>query len=275
MTFLTRAALAADLTALGLRRGDLVMAHAGMRSVGPLLNGPDALIGAIRDVVGGEGTLMAYAGWDTHHDDLMDDDGRVLPEWRDHVPGFDPAASRATRLNGVFAEFVRTTPGAVRSLNPGMSMAAVGARAAWLVAEHAQDYGCGEQSPLARLVEADGRILMIGAPHDTCTLLHLAEDRARISGKRVLSYEVPFATADGVRWQRIEEFDTSEPCVDGMPGDLFQRLVDAYLATGAGRTGKVGRADATLMEAAPLLDFAIAAIERDYGGALDAAPAEQ
>ncbi len=273
MTPLTRARLAVDLRALGLGEGDVVMAHAGMRSVGPLLNGPDALIGAIRDVVGPAGTLMAYVGWDTWHDELMDGEGRVLPEWRDHVPGFDLAASRATRLNGVFAEFVRTTPGAVRSANPGMSMAAIGARAGWLVADHPQDYGCGEGSPLAKLVEAEGRVLMIGAPHDTCTLLHLAEHRAAVPGKRVLSYEVPFAGPDGVRWRRIEEFDTSEPCVPGLPEDLFQRVVDAYLHTGEGRRGRVGRADATLLDAAPLLAFSSAAIERD-GRALDAAPRE-
>ena len=274
MTFVTRAALAHDLAALGLAPGDMVMAHAGMRSVGALLNGPDALIGAIRDVIGVEGTLMAYVGWDTLHDDLMDEDGRVLPEWRDHIPGFDLAASRATRLNGAFAEFLRTTPGAVRSGNPGASMAAIGARAAWLTADHPQDYGYGEGSPMAKLVEAGGRVLMIGAPHDTCTLLHLAEHRARVPGKRLLSYEVPFATTDGVRWQRIGEFDTSEPVVDGMPEDLFQRLVDAFLATGQGRRGRVGLAEATLMDAAPLLDFAVAAIECDYG-TLDAASAEQ
>lgn len=274
MTPTTRAALAADLAQLGLRAGDTVMTHAGMRSVGPLLNGPDALIGAIRDVIGAEGTLMAYVGWDTLHDDLLDEDGHVPAPWREHVPGFDPAASRATRLNGAFAEFLRTTPGALRSGNPGMSMAAIGARADWLTADHPQDYGCGEGSPLAKLVDAGGRVLMIGAPHDTCTLIHLAEHRARVPGKRVLSYDVPFAATGGVCWRRIEEFDTSEPCVDGMPEDLFQRLVDAYLATGKGWQGPVGAAQATLMDAAPLLAFVIAAIERDHG-ALDASAKEQ
>lgn len=264
--FLTRAALARDLAALGLDEGDVVMAHAGMRSVGPLLNGPDALIGAIRDVIGPRGTLMAYVGWDTLHDDLMDDDGTVLPEWRDHVPGFDPVASRATRLNGAFAEFVRTTPGAVRSANPGMSMAAIGAHATLLVADHPQDYGCGEGSPLAKLVDAGGRVLMIGAPYDTCTLLHLAEHRAQVTGKRVLRYEVPFAIGGGLQWRRIEEFDTSEPVVDGMPEDLFQRLVDAFVAEEHACTGQVGLASATLLDAAPLLDFAIRRIERSYGG---------
>jgi hypothetical protein len=50
-------------------------------------------------------------------------------------------------------------------------------------------------------------------------------------------------------------------------------VVDAYLTTGEGRRGRVGQAEATLLDAAPLLAFAIAAIERD-GHALDAAPRE-
>lgn len=267
----TRADLARDLAALGLRAGDMVMAHAGMRSVGPLLNGPDALIDAIRDLIGPAGTLMAYVGWDTRHDDFLDDDGRVLPEWRNRVPGFDLDASRATRLNGALAEFLRTTPGAVRSGNPGMSMAAIGARANWLVADHPQDYGCGEGTPLAKLVEAGGRVLMVGAPHDTCTLMHLAEHRADIPGKRILRYEVPFAHDGGIRWRWAEEYDTSEPVLDSMPEDMFQQIVDAFLAAGNGVQGRVGTADTTLMDAAPLLDFGIKWIERRYGR-LDAAP---
>ena len=107
--FTTRAALREDLTRLGLRAGDVVMVHAAMRKVGPLLNGPDALVGALTDVIGPDGTLMAYTSWDSLHDDLMDDAGCVLPEWRDHVPGFDIGASRAVRMNGILPEFIRTT----------------------------------------------------------------------------------------------------------------------------------------------------------------------
>ncbi len=111
---------------------------------------------------------------------------------------FDPAASRAVRDNGILAEFIRTTPGARRSGNPGASVAAIGARADWLTADHPLDYGYGPGSPLAKLMEAGGKVLMAGAPPDTMTLLHHAEHLARIPGKRVRRYEVPLVTADGV-----------------------------------------------------------------------------
>ena len=74
------------------------MVHAAMGSVGPLLNGPDALSNALLDVIGADGTMKVYTSWDSVHDDLLDDQGRVLHEWRGHVPGFDAQASRAVRV---------------------------------------------------------------------------------------------------------------------------------------------------------------------------------
>ncbi|MCA3254730.1 MAG: aminoglycoside 3-N-acetyltransferase [Alphaproteobacteria bacterium] len=243
--------------------GDLVMLHAAMRRVGPLLNGPDALIGALRDVVGADGTLVAYTDWDSRHTDLLDDDGRVLPEWRDHVPGFDPAASRAVRMNGILPEFLRTTPGARRSGNPGASVAALGRLAEWITADHPQDYGYGLGSPLEKLVEAGGRVLMVGAPWDTMTLIHHADHLADIPAKRVLRYEVPFASDDGrVKWRMVEEFDTTEPPFDGLPEDYIERIVTAFVATGNGRQGRIGNAPSLLVEAAPMCAFAVDWLER-------------
>jgi aminoglycoside 3-N-acetyltransferase len=105
------------------------MAHTAMSRIGPMLGGPDTLIGALRDAVGPEGTVMAYADWDAGYEDLLDADGRVPDNWRPHVPPFDPATARAVRDNGVLPEFLRTTPGALRSGNPGASVVAIGARA--------------------------------------------------------------------------------------------------------------------------------------------------
>ncbi|MFM9977089.1 MAG: aminoglycoside 3-N-acetyltransferase [Sphingomonadaceae bacterium] len=265
ISFLTRSAVAADLAALGLRAGDMVMVHAGMRAVGPLLNGPDALIDALRDVVGPDGTIMAYAYWDTQHEGLLDQHGRVLAAWRDHVPPFDAAGSRAARNHGAFVECLRTTTGAFRSANPSASMVAIGAKADWLTRDHAQDYGYGPGSPLARLVSAGGRVLIVGAPHSKLTLLHLAEHLADIPGKHVVRYEVPFATPTGTEWRMIEEFETDEPVTDTLSVDGFERIVDAFLAQGHGATGKIGNAPATLVDAAPMLAFGIAWIEAQHG----------
>jgi len=258
----TRASLAADLGRLGVADGDLVMVHAAMRRVGPVLGGPDALIAALRDAVGREGTLAAYTDWHLDHGDLLDAEGRVRPGWRAHVPPFDPRTARAIRDHGVLAEFLRTTPGALRSANPGASVAALGARAAWLTADHPLDYGYGPGTPLSRLVEARGKVLMVGAPLDTMTLLHHAEHLARIPGKRIRRMEVPFATEDGTVWRMIEEFETAGPVVAGLADDYFAEVVRDFLATGQGRQGPVGDAPSVLVEAAPMCAFGVAWLER-------------
>lgn len=259
--FLTRAGLAADLAALGLRPGDAVMVHAAISRVGRLLNGPDAVIEALRDAVGADGTVLAYADWDASYEELVDTQGRVPEAWRAHVPPFDAWRSRAVRDNGVLPEFLRTTPGARRSGNPGASVVALGARADWFTADHPLDYGYGEGSPLAKLVAAGGKVLMLGAPLDTMTLLHHAEHLARIPGKRVKRIEVPFATVAGTQWRMVEEFETGEPVVPGLADDYFAHIVTDFLASGQGRQGKVGEAASVLIEAAAITRFAVAWLE--------------
>ena len=260
--FTTRADLAADLRRLGLRPGDAVLAHAALGRVGRLLNGPDALIGALLDAVGPAGTVLAYTDWDARYDELLDADGRVPARWRPHVPPFDAARSRAARENGALAEFLRTWPGARRSGSPGASMAALGAGADRFTADHPLDYGYGPGSPLARLVAEGGRVVMIGAPWDTMTLLHHAEHLADLPAKRVTRYEVPLATADGVVWRMVEEFDTARPVVDGLPDDWFADVVTEFVAAGHGTRGRVGAADALLVDAAAICRFAVDLLER-------------
>ncbi|AWK87376.1 aminoglycoside 3-N-acetyltransferase [Azospirillum thermophilum] len=261
----SRRELRSQLEALGVEPGDSVMIHAAMRSAGEMLNGPDALIGAILDAVGPRGTLLAYVNWDAQYEDALDEEGMLPPALKPDIPPFDPAASRASRDHGVIAEFVRTYPGARRSGNPGASVAAIGARADWFVADHPLDYGYGEGSPFAKLVEAGGKVLMVGAPLDTVSLLHHAEHLARIPGKHVRRMETPFLVDGRVEWRVIEEFDTVDPVVDGLDPGYFGTIVRQFLDQGGGRTGEVGSAGSVLLPAADLLRFGVRWLEERCG----------
>lgn len=258
----TRARLRAQILALGIGPGDVVMSHAGLRSVGRILGGPDALIGAFRDVLGPQGTLMAYTDW---AEDFGGEPGDPpAPDLRDQVQPFDAKTARATRDNGAWPELLRTTPGALRSQSPGPSCAAIGARAEWLLADHALDYGYGARSPLARLVAVGGKVALIGCPLDTITLLHHAEHLADIPNKRIKRYEAPFLVDGRTLWRPIEEFDTSIPVVEGLDEDYFARIVEAFLATGRGRRGPIGDADTVLVPAADIVAFAVAWLESRF-----------
>ncbi|GAB4003024.1 hypothetical protein GCM10029992_43080 [Glycomyces albus] len=144
-------------------------------------------------------------------------------------------------------------------------MAALGARAEDFTADHPLDYGYGEDSPFARLVEAGGRVLMVGAPLDTMTLLHHAEHLADLPGKRRIKVEYPMASPHGVEWRVVEEFDTGIPVVVGPAEDYFGEIVDDFLNAGTGRRGVVGRADSVLVDARDITEFAVAWLEQRYG----------
>jgi aminoglycoside 3-N-acetyltransferase len=227
-----------------------VLVHAALRKAGPIAGGPDTIVDGLRDVLGPEGTILGYTDWQ------LEDEQRDDPALRDHLPAFDPARSRATRDNGYWPELLRTTPGALRSGNPGASMAALGGQAEWFTADHALDYGYGPQSPLGKLVESRGKVLMLGAPLDTMTILHHAEHLADFPDKRVVRYEAPILI-DGQRiWRWFEEFDTSDP-PDGLPDDYFATIVEAFLATGRGERGKVGEASSVLVPADEIVAFGV------------------
>ncbi len=246
----TRASLAADLEAIGLAPGDAVLVHAALRAVGRVIGGPDTILTAMRDVVGPEGTILGYTDWQ------LEDDERDDLSLRPHVPAFDPLTSRATRDNGFWPEMLRTTPGAHRSGNPGASMAAIGGRAEWFTADHVLDYGYGPQSPLGKLVEARGKVLMLGAPLDRITLLHHAEHLANFPNKHVIRYEAPLLL-DGVpTWRWFEEFDTAG-VPDGMDDEYFATIVEAFLETGKGKRGRIGAAESVLVPAAEIVPFAV------------------
>lgn len=261
---LTRRNLIRDLHALGVAPGDDVMVHAALRSVGPILGGPDSLIDAILERIGPAGTLLAYTDWSGDFDDLRTQDGKVPEAIKADIAPFDPENSRSIRDNGAFPELLRTRKGALRSGSPGASCAALGGRADWYTAGHALDYGYGEGSPFAKLVASSGKVLMLGAPLDTVTLLHHAEHLSHVSGKRVLRYETPILVDGRTVWRQFEEFDTGEPVVEGLADNYFATITEEFLSSGRGRRGLIGAAPSVLLPARELVAFGIEWLENRF-----------
>lgn len=261
----TRRSLRADLGAIGIAAGDAVFVHAALRKVGPVVGGADMIIAALRDAVGPAGTILGYSDWQGMDDVLSDETLFADPAIRAEMPPFDPKTSRATRDNGAFPELLRTTPGALRSASPGASCVAIGGRAEWFVADHALDFGYGPESPFGELVAAEGKVLMLGAPLDTMTLLHHAEHLAKIPDKRLKRYEAPILVDGQTVWRDFVEFDTSDPVVASLPADYFALIVEGFLDTGRGTRGKVGNATSVLVLAAEIVPFAVAWLESRFG----------
>ncbi|MGE3179396.1 MAG: aminoglycoside 3-N-acetyltransferase [Vicinamibacterales bacterium] len=247
-----RASLAADLSRIGVAPGGVVMVHAGLRSVGPVVGGAATVVHALLDAVGDQGTIVAYVDFEPFYDPAVDVG----------IPVFDKRTARAALDHGVLHETLRTWPGALRSDHPDAGVVAVGVRADWIVRDHPLQYGYGEGSPFARIVDAGGDVLLLGAPLETMTLLHLAEHRAHIPDKRIVRYDRLMPTAAGPAWVSFEEFDTTQPVHPALPEDCFTQIGEACLAAGGGTRGSFGAATAVRFGARGLVEFAVQWVER-------------
>jgi aminoglycoside 3-N-acetyltransferase len=261
---ITKSRLVTDLKQLGANAGDTIMLHTSVRAIGWIIGGPDVVIQALLDVLGPEGTLMMYIGWE---EGALYDLARLPKEWQEaylkECPPFDPARSRAHRRWSILTEYLRTWPRAYRSNHPDASCVAVGARAQWITENHPLQYGYGPGSPLAKLCEAKGKVLLLGAPFDTITLLHHAEHIANVPHKLVIHYKMPILCNRKRVWIEIEEFDTCGGVLLDAE-EYFKTIPREYLASGKGKPAKVGNAQSYLIDAADLVNFAVQWLEDKY-----------
>jgi aminoglycoside N3'-acetyltransferase len=145
-----------QLRALGVEEGGVLLVHTSFRAVRPVAGGPRGLIDALRAALGPGGTL-------------------VMPSWTgdDDTP-FDPAATAASADLGVVADTFWRMPGAARSDHP-FAFAALGPRAAEITADPLPLPPHVPASPVGRVHDLDGQVLLLGVGHDADTTLHLAE----------------------------------------------------------------------------------------------------
>ncbi|MEU1684712.1 AAC(3) family N-acetyltransferase [Micromonospora sp. NPDC005707] len=255
----TRASLAAQLRDLGVRPGGTVLVHASLRPLGFLCGGPEAVLLALRDVLGPAGTVVVPTHTPENSDPAGWSNPPVPADWwpviRDEMPGFDPAVT-PSRFMGALAELVRTWPGARRSDHPFVSFAALGPAAAPIVDGHARADMLGEGSPLARLYDLDADVLLLGVDHGSNTSLHLAEYRQPAPPRQRCGAAV--LTGDGGReWVWWDDVDLDEEC--------FARLGADLEATGAVRLGPVGDGTGRLMRQRVAVDFAVEWLARPRG----------
>jgi aminoglycoside 3-N-acetyltransferase len=267
----SRRQLADGFRTLGLQAGDCVMLHASVRAVGEIAGGPDEIYLALEEVLTPDGTLMMYAGCPRYYDEVGR--GNLTSEQEREVleklPAFDAGTARSARDHGVLVEFFRTSPG-VRVNRHVTRFVVWGRQSEYLLSAQPWNYALGKESALERFARLEGKILLLGADHDTVTCLHYAEHVVDIPDKRVARYQVP-VEQDGRRiWRQQEEYDSSDGAHANWPDRFFARITDTYLASQRNTGGPVGAARGYLFSASGLLAFALPimrAVANDRGAA--------
>jgi aminoglycoside 3-N-acetyltransferase len=248
--------IAEGLAGLGVAPGMSLLVHCSLSSFGRVQGGAQAVIEALTEAVGEEGTVVMPA--------LTS--GRFDPsEWRNppvaealwdrirfETPLYHPQKTPTDHTMSVVYELFRTWPGTIRTTHPHSSMAAWGKHRDSLVAVHRLDDRFGESSPLARLYHLDARVLFLGTTYATNTCFHLAEYRR--PNPPVREFMI-VRDIDGQRTlHRYIDVDTDSSVFEAI-GAEFEAEMTVHQA-------KIGEAPCRLFSLPDAVDFAAAWLTR-------------
>ena len=246
---LTRDEIVRGLRDLGVSKGDVLMVHSSLSSLGRVEGGADTVIDALVEAVGPTGTV-------------------AMPTL--YIPSISSGevfdVEQSPSHMGTITEVFRTRPGTVRSVHPTHPIAASGARADELVADHAKaPTACGEGTPFSRLIEWGGKVLLLGVDQDRNTLLHTAEDYA----------DCPYLTPRRVSYRDPRDGTVKEITLQRFPGPHrdFIGLDPLFRDAGVMRVGRIGKAVCRLMDAAGTVRAAVEALKADPAAVLCETPA--
>lgn len=285
----TKAQLVEDLRELGLREGGNVLAHTSLRSIGKIEGGAETLVAAFREVLGPTGTLLVPTFTFDHVDPTSSEHRDASPtdleRMRTLVPPYEEALpASSVRWTGVFPDVVRQQPDSVSSHHPLVSFAAIGANAAFVTQNAPYHYPLGSNSPLARLHQIGGDILLIGVSHRVNTSLYLAEIWADVpyihrscrlkmgvSSSYLRDTEViEDSTIDVNEIRGLAEWATikgSPECSEG-----FAKIESLLRQARVLKTGTLGNAPCQRMQQRAVVSMAVAMLSGDSAALLCSRP---
>ena len=255
---LSPARIAADIRALGGDPGDTVMVHASLKAIGPVDGGPDGVLEALDRAVGSNGTLLMILGAEIAEDWVNERPETEREALLADTPPFDPETTPAFHEVGYLAEVFRRAPGTRVTDNPSGRFGARGHLAGTLLADAPWDDYYGPGSPLERLCESGGKILRLGASPDTTTALHYAEYLADVPNKRRVRRHYRCHGPTGPCVRTVTCLDDSDGIVPWEGEDYFALILQEYLTSGRARQGRVGNAEAELIDAQDMVSFGAA-----------------
>ena len=223
-----------QLRSLGVAPGGVLLVHTSFRAVRPVEGGPLGLIEAFLQSVRPAGTL-------------------VMPSRTgDDSTPFDPASTPTSSDLGVVADMFWRLSGVVRSDHP-LAFAATGPHAAAVTADPLPLPPHIPKSPVGRVHDLDGQVLLLGVGHDANTTIHLAE----ILGDAPYRLPKHITVMKDGKPTRIEYGENDHCC------QRFALMDDWLREKNLQSEGKVGNAAARLMRARDIVSVGGEHLARD------------
>ena len=155
------------LDKLNLQTSEIVLTHSSLMHLGYYQdeNYPDvcyALEESFRRIIGDKGTI-------------------VVPTFNFGFcrgETFDIDHTRSDKM-GVFSEYIRNHPEAIRSKHPMQSIAALGGFSADIC--EPDTYSCfAVNGPISKMIDAKAKLVLIGASFQAASLIHFVEERLNV-----------------------------------------------------------------------------------------------
>ena len=245
MEKMNRTEIADGLRRLGIAAGDCVLLPSSLKSFGHVEGGAGAVIDALLEAVGSEGTVMVPTLTGRR------EDSAACP------PVFD--VRNTPCWTGLIPETFRKRPRAVRSLHPTHSVAAIGPQAEFLTEDHLKSpTPCGPDSPYMRLAELDGKVAFLGVTLYCCTLLHTVEELAQSP-----YHLMPDLAAASITDYQGRTFTVETALHDWNTERQFEAIEPVWLEKGAMTKGRIGPSDVRIVRAKPAIETALETLKAD------------
>ena len=249
---ITGEVLTAGFRSLGVQKGDVLLVHSSLSSLGWVVGGAVTVIDALTEAVGPEGTIV-MPSFTTGNTEPSGWRYPPVPEswWdtiRQEMPPFDIVTTPVRGL-GVIPEVFRKYRGVMRSNHPQLSFTASGRRAKEITENHPLEEPFGEEGPLGKLYRLSAKILLIGVGHSANTSLHLSEEMASLEGQPPEAQGAA-TIEEGVRvWKTWEQIDYNSY--------LFGEIGTAFEEEAGTKSQKIGLSQCSLLEMSALVDFGV------------------
>jgi len=248
-TTLTLNDLVADLRQGGISSGEVIVVHSSLSRIGNVSDAAVTVVKALMEAVSPAGTILmpCYSSSE-----------KVIRDFREgKLVDLRTAASGT----GMVTETLRDWPGSLRSSHPFSSVAAWGKYAEHVTAGHQDDPRiCHRASPLAQLLELDGKIVGLGVSLGPVSFYHVVEDTWDGFPLQLYQEAVELSYIDADGWtvtREVQQFDPEKSMnrIDKPGGIWIRDMLTLHLERrGILRYFTCGQARSWIMEARPLYD---------------------
>lgn len=211
----TKEELKEKLLEMGIQRGMLLLVEANTENLGYMVGGVQTFLEALMECVGYDGTIVMPAFTFYHLDPACSGSEKIIREsWellRDQARPFHRKLSAPSTKDEMIHQFLRND-GVLRSYHPIYSFAAWGKYAKLICDKHPLHFGLSQDSPLGKLTELNGYVLLAGCDYSQCTMFHLARyEDARLPIKII---SAPIEQNTSMVWKDMLDLDLDEQGFD-------------------------------------------------------------